>query len=165
MDVQSVRMKGIQNKTFVSRKLSYTHPVYVIGKENSWKSFFMPGLLARKLSCGHATKNWRVTQFPLPSVLLGQGDVPCHWSCKQVQLQNLGQSKSTCHMLVGERQPHSERVCLFNALQVDWTVFLFRKDCDRTFILGHTGAVCTAPITTSIYCPMRWDTATFLPPC
>jgi hypothetical protein len=30
------------------------------------------------------------------------------------------------------------------------------------FILGHAGAICTAPITTSNYPPARWGTATFL---
>jgi hypothetical protein len=44
----------------------------------------------------------------------------------------------------------------FNAQQVDWTVFLFRKDYDRTFILGHTGAVYAAPVTTSNCPPIRW---------
>jgi hypothetical protein len=61
-----------------------------------------------KLCCEHARKNWRVTQSPTPSVLLGWGNVPRQWSCKQVQLQDLGQSKSTCHMRVRERQPQSE---------------------------------------------------------
>jgi hypothetical protein len=38
---------------------------------------------------------------------------------KEVQLQDLGQSKSTCHMWVGEKQPRSERVGRLNAWQVD----------------------------------------------
>jgi hypothetical protein len=41
--------------------------------------------------------------------------------------------------------------------QVDCAVFLFGKDCDWTFILGHAGVVCAAPITTSSYPPMRWS--------
>jgi hypothetical protein len=32
------------------------------------------------------------------------------------------------------------------------------------FVLGHDGAVCTAPITTSNCPPTRWGAATFLPP-
>jgi hypothetical protein len=66
---------------------------------------------------------------------------------------------------VGERQPQSECVSQFNAWQVDWTVFLFGKDCDRTFILGHAGTVCNVPVTTSKYPPKRWGATTFLPPC
>jgi hypothetical protein len=42
-----------------------------------------------KLRCGLVTENWPVTRFPPPSVLLGRGDVPCQWSCKQVQLQKV----------------------------------------------------------------------------
>jgi hypothetical protein len=37
--------------------------------------------------------------------------------------------------VVGERQPQSEHVGRLNAQQVDWTVFLFGKDCDRTFVV------------------------------
>jgi hypothetical protein len=62
-----------------------------------------------KLCCRHARKNWHVTRFSPPSVLLRWGD-PCQWSYKQVQLQDLRQSKSTCRMWVGERQPQSEHV-------------------------------------------------------
>jgi hypothetical protein len=58
-----------------------------------------------KLCCGYTRKNWRVSRFPPPSVLLGWGDVPCQWSCKQIQLQDLGQSKSTCHMSCREAAP------------------------------------------------------------
>jgi hypothetical protein len=39
------------------------------------------------------------------------------------------------------------------------------SDCDRTFVLGHAGAVCAAQITTSNYPPTRWGAATFLPVC
>jgi hypothetical protein len=56
-------------------------------------------------------------------------------SCKQVKLQDLGQSKSTCHMRVGKRQPQSKRVGWLNVQQVDWTISLFRKDCDLTLYL------------------------------
>jgi hypothetical protein len=66
---------------------------------------------------------------------------------------------------LGERQPQSEYVGWLNAQEVDWTIFLYRKDCDWTFVLGHAGAVCSAPITTSNYPPTRWGAATFLPPC
>jgi hypothetical protein len=59
--------------------------------------------------------------------------------------------------------PQSERVGRLNA-EVDSTVFLFGKDCDRTFVLGNAGAVCAAPIITSYYPPTRWGAATFLPP-
>ncbi|PNF28121.1 hypothetical protein B7P43_G11870 [Cryptotermes secundus] len=38
------------------------------------------------------------------------------------------------------------------------------KDCDWMFVLGHAGAVCPAPITTSNYPPTRWGTTRFLPP-
>jgi hypothetical protein len=41
-----------------------------------------------------------------------------------------------------------ESVIQLNARHVDWTVLLFGKDCDQTFVLGHAGAVCAAPITT-----------------
>jgi hypothetical protein len=45
--IQDVRMKCIQNKKFISRKLIVIRvSVYVIGKENSENSFFMPGLRA-----------------------------------------------------------------------------------------------------------------------
>jgi hypothetical protein len=110
-----------------------------------------------KLSCGYTWENWLVTRFPPPSVFLGWGDVPRQWSCKQVQLQDLGQSQSTCHMWVGERQPRSECVGGLNEWHVRWTVFLFGKVCDWMFILGRAGAVCVAPITTSAYPPTRWD--------
>jgi hypothetical protein len=76
----------------------------------------------------------------------------------------LGQSKSACHMCGGERQPQSERVGRLNARQVDWTAFLFGEACDQTFVLGHAGAVCAHPITSSDYPPTRLDAATFLPP-
>jgi hypothetical protein len=118
-----------------------------------------------KLCCEHGSKNWHVTQFPLPSLLLGRCDIPYHWSCKQVRLQDLGQSKFTCHMSAGKRHPQSERVGQLNARQIDWTVFLFRKDCDRMIVHGHAGAVNAAPITTSNYPPTRRGTTTFLPPC
>jgi hypothetical protein len=39
--MQGVPMKGTQNK-FISQKLSYTYPVYVIRKENSLEFLFMP---------------------------------------------------------------------------------------------------------------------------
>jgi hypothetical protein len=61
-------------------------------------------------------------------------------------------------------RPQSELVGRLNARQVDWTVLLYGKDCDRTFVLGHAGAVCAAPITTSNYPPTRRGAATFLPP-
>jgi hypothetical protein len=41
MYVPGVRTKGIQNKKCISRKVSYTYPIYVIGKENP-VSFFFP---------------------------------------------------------------------------------------------------------------------------
>jgi hypothetical protein len=81
--------------------------------------------------CGQARKNWRITRFPPSSVLLRCGVVPCQWGCKQVQLQDLGQSKSTRHMQAGERQPQSEHVGRLNTQIVDWTVFIFGKDCDQ----------------------------------
>jgi hypothetical protein len=59
-------------------------------------------------------------------------------------------------MWVGVRQPQSEHVGQPNARQVDWTVFPLGKDRDMTFILGHAGAVCAAPITTWNYPPTRW---------
>jgi hypothetical protein len=39
--IQSVRMKCIQNKKFISQKLSCTYPVYVIGKEDFESSFML----------------------------------------------------------------------------------------------------------------------------
>jgi hypothetical protein len=43
-----------------------------------------------------------------------------------------------------------------DAQVVDYTTFLFWKDCDWMFVLGHAGAVCTVPITTSHSPPTRW---------
>jgi hypothetical protein len=80
-----------------------------------------------KLHCRHARKNWPVTWFPLPSMLFRRGDFACQWSCKQAQLQDLGQSESTCHMWFGERQPQSERVNWLNARQVDEPFFFSEK--------------------------------------
>jgi hypothetical protein len=97
--------------------------------------------------------------------LLGRGDVPCQWNCKQVQLQDFEHSKSTCNVWVGERQPQSKTVGWLSARQLIWTVFLFGEVCDQTLVLGHTGAICAAPITTSNYPPTRWGTAEFLSPC
>jgi hypothetical protein len=37
--IQGIQMEGIRNKKFISQKLSYVYPVYVIRKENS-ESFF-----------------------------------------------------------------------------------------------------------------------------
>jgi hypothetical protein len=51
-----------------------------------------------------------------------------------------------------------------NAQQDDWTIFLFGKDGDWTFVLGHAEAVCAAPVTTSNYPPTRWGATTFLLP-
>jgi hypothetical protein len=48
-------------------------------------------------------------------------------------------SQNPRHMWVEERQDQSERVGRLNARQVDWTVFLFGKDCGQTFVLGQTG--------------------------
>jgi hypothetical protein len=43
--IWGVRMKGIQKKKmYILEILSYMYPVYVIRKENSGSSFFMPGL-------------------------------------------------------------------------------------------------------------------------
>jgi hypothetical protein len=42
--------------------------------------------------------------------------------------------------------------------------FLFGKDCDHMLVLGHAGAVCAAPITTSNYPPTRWGATLFLTP-
>jgi hypothetical protein len=47
--------------------------------ETEWSS------TTHKLRCGHARKNWRITLFPPPSVLLGRSDVPRQRSCKQVK--------------------------------------------------------------------------------
>jgi hypothetical protein len=44
--IQDVQMKGIQNKKFISQKLSYMYLVYVIGKENS-ESFLSHARLMR----------------------------------------------------------------------------------------------------------------------
>jgi hypothetical protein len=74
---------------------------------------------------------------------------------------NAGFGAFKIHMSrVGERQPKNEPVSLFNAWQVDWTVFLFGKDCDQIFVLRHAGAVCVCPIFTSNYPPTGWGTAT-----
>jgi hypothetical protein len=64
------------------------------GTKTEWPSSM------HKLRCGHARKNRRAIRFPpfLCKVCFSDEatDVPCQWSCKQVQLQDLGQSKSTC---------------------------------------------------------------------
>jgi hypothetical protein len=107
------------------------------------------------LRCRHARKNWRVTRFPPPSVLLGRGEVPYQWSWERVQLQDLGQLKSTCHMWVGERD--RPKVNMWAGLiHFKFTgLFSFSKNCDRTFVLGYAGAVCAAQITTWDYPPNK----------
>jgi hypothetical protein len=50
-------------------------------------------------------------------------------------------------LLVTFGELSNERVSQLNARQNDWTVFLFRKDCDWTFALRYSGALSSAPIT------------------
>jgi hypothetical protein len=65
-----------------------------------YKIQIIRALKSHNLRCGHARKNWRVTRFFPPSLLLGRGDVPCQWSCTQVQLQVWGSQNPhvTCEL-------------------------------------------------------------------
>jgi hypothetical protein len=66
-----------------------------------------------------------------------------------------------------ELERGSPKVNVWDSVMYDKVIgaFSFRKDCGRKLVLGHAGAVCAAPVSSSNYPPRKWGGTTFLPPC
>jgi hypothetical protein len=80
MKLQGVRIKGNQSKKFISRKLSYTYPVYVIGKENT-ESFFHARLtrMRQLVIFGEISNN--VDTTGTGSMRVAASRIPISYSC------------------------------------------------------------------------------------
>jgi hypothetical protein len=82
--------------------------------------------------------------------------------------------KYNCRVL-GSQNPHvtcelergNHKLNMWTGLMRDESIgpVFFSEKTDLTFVLGHAGAVCTAPVTTSNFPPTRRVVATVLPPC